>query len=361
MLKTRVCELLNIRYPIVQAAMAWVSNAEMVAAISNAGGLGTLGPNAGATTITRDAYETGERLRAQIRKVRELTDKPFAVNIVVPGPGEEGFSEATLKVATEENVPVAIVSQGSPKVYTERLKQAGLKVLHVVANQKHASTAESAGVDAVITSGTEGGGHSGLDMLTNFILVPLVADAVRIPVITGGGVGDARGLVAALALGAEGIYMGTRFIATKECPVHQNSKQALLQSEATDTVAIRHKRASIEEVKDVQSEMRFGSVRLLLNERARQLVELEAQGKSPEELMKVYLSPPPGYEGKDVNRTMASAIYGDIVHGSVAAGQVVGLIKDIPTCRELVERIMASAEEILNRLSGYKTSVGGYR
>jgi NAD(P)H-dependent flavin oxidoreductase YrpB (nitropropane dioxygenase family) len=354
MIETRVCQLLNIKYPIVQAAMAWVSDAKMVAAISNAGGLGTVGPNAGSITITRDPHETRDRLRAQIRKVRELTDKPFAANVLVPGPGEEEFSEECTKVTIEEGVPVAVVSQGSPEFYTERLKKAGMKVLHVVANPRHAQKAEAAGVDAVITSGTEGGGHSGLDLLTTFVLVPLLADAVKIPIIAGGGVGNGRGLVAALALGAEGIYMGTRFIATKECRVHQNWKQALVQGEATDTVSIRHGRASVEEMEDVQTEMRFGTVRMLLNEYAQGLARIEAEGRSPEEIMKYYSSPPSGYEGKDVSRTMLPVIYGDVAQGGVAAGQVVGLIKDIPTCQELIGRIVSDAEKILERLSAKK-------
>lgn len=350
MLKTRVCELLSIQHPVVQASMAWVTSAEMVAAVSNAGGLGTLGPNAGATIITRDPQENAERMRAQIRKTKELTTKPFAVNVVVPGPGEEAFSEETVKVVLEEGVPVAIVSQGSGRVYTDRLKQAGMKVLHVVGTPRHASSAEAAGVDAVITSGTEGGGHSGFDQLTTFTLVPQVADRVKIPVIAGGGVGDARGFVAALGLGAEGIYMGTRFIAVQECPVHQNWKELLVRSEATDTAAITHGRASAEDVADVQAEMRLGSVRCLRNEYVEKLLELEATGKSPEEIMEFFLSPPSGYEGKEVSRSMIPAVFGDVVQGGLGTGQVVGVIGDIPTCRELIERIMAEAERILDRL-----------
>jgi len=351
MLKTRVCELLNIRYPIVQASMGWVTNAEMAAAISNAGGLGTLGPNAGATTITRDPRETAERLRAEIRKTKKLTTMPFAVNVLVPGPGEEAFSEETVKVVIEEGVPVAIVSQGSGKVYTERLKKAGMKVLHVVGEPKHASAAEASGVDAVITSGTEGGGHSNFYQLTTLILVPSIADSVKkIPVIAGGGIGDGRGLVAALGLGAEGIYMGTRFIATKECPVHQNWKDALVRSGAIDTLSITHGRGSAEETVDVLAEMRFGSVRLLRNEYVDEMINLQTKGKSSEEVMAFFASRPLGYEGKSVSRAMIPAVYGDVEQGGMGAGQVVGLIKDIPTCKELIEQIAAEVEEILNKL-----------
>ena len=350
MIKTRLCDLLKIKYPVVQAAMAWVSDAEMVAAISNAGGVGTLGPNAGAASITRDPNETGERLRAQIKKVKSLSTKPFAVNIVVPGPGEEAFSEITAKVCIEEGVPVAIVSQGSAKFYAERLHEAGIKVLQVIGNAKHARSAEAAGVDAVITSGTEGGGHSNANLLTTFTMVPQVADAVKIPVVAGGGVGDGRGLVAALALGADGVYIGTRFIATKECPVHQNWKDFLVKSEATDTVGIVHGRKSAVEVSDVQTEMRFGSARCLRNEFVRQLLEVDAREKDPEKVMDFFLSRPPGYEGKEVSRSMIPAVYGDIVQGGVGAGQVVGIINDIPSCKELIERVISEAEDILKRL-----------
>lgn len=350
MLRTRICGLLNIEHPILQASMAWVSNAEMVAAISNAGCLGTFGPNAGSVAITRDPRETGERLRAQIIRAKKLTERPFAVNIVVPGPGEEVFTEAIINVAVEEAVPVAIVSQGSAKIYTGRLKRSGMKVLHVVGNTIHAKSAESAGVDAVITSGTEGGGHSGFDHLTTFTLVPQIADRVKIPVVAGGGVGDAKGFMAALVLGAEGVYMGTRFIATKECPVHQNWKDALVESESFDTIAISHGRKTAEGVTDVQAEMRFGSVRLLRNEFSQRCLELVTKGKSHKELMDTRLSRPKGYDGEDVSRAMVSAVYGDIKQGAIATGQVVGLIKDIPSCQDLIDRITTGAERILSRI-----------
>jgi enoyl-[acyl-carrier protein] reductase II len=355
MLKTRVCDLLGIDYPIVQAAMAWVSNAEMVAAVSNAGGLGTLGPNPGATAITRNPQETGDRLREQINKVQSLTSKPFAVNVVVPGPGEEAFSEITAKITIEEHVPVAIVSQGSGRVYTERLKKSGIKVLHVIGTPKHAKSAEAAGVDAVITSGTEGGGHSGFHQLTTLTLVPQVADVVKIPIIAGGGIGDGRGLLAALALGAEGIYMGTRFIAIRECPVHQNWKDLLVQSESTDTVAIKHGRKSAVEATDIQAEMRFGSVRCLVNDYVQKVLDMEEAGKNPDEILDFYMSKPEGYEGKDVSRAMIPAVYGDVVRGGMGTGQVVGLIGDIPAAQELIKRIISQAEGILNSLCSMKT------
>ena len=352
MLQTRLCKLLGIKYPIIQASMAWVTDATMVAAISEAGGMGTLGPNAGATTITRDPAETGKRLREQVVKVRSLTTKPFAVNIVVPGPGEMAFSEHVMKVCIEERVPAAIVSQGSAKVYTDRLHAAGIKVMQVVGSARHAVSAENAGVDAVITSGTEGGGHSNTSLLTTFTMLPQIADAVSIPVVAGGGIGDGRGLAAAIALGADGVYLGTRFIATKECPVHQNWKDLLVRSDAADTVAIVHGRRTPDAgVGDIVVEMRFGSVRCLRNTFAKQLLEVEARSKDPEKVMDFYLSRPPGYEGKEVSRSMIPAIYGDVDEGGVGTGQVVGLIRDIPSCKELIDRMITEADRVVDRLA----------
>ena len=352
MIETRVTSLLGIRYPIIQAAMAWITNAEMVASVSNAGGLGTLGPNAGAKTDTKDAYETGERLRNQIKKVRKLTDKPFAVNIVVPSDeGEKKFSDACLEVAIEEKVPIAIVSQGSPSMYTGRLKAAGTKVLHVVSVPKHAKNAEEAGVDGLITSGTEGGGHGGFDQLTTFILIPQVSDYVKLPVIAGGGIADSRGFIAALALGAEGVYMGTRFAATQECPAHPNLKQALLKASAVDTVTIKHGAYSFDKTLDVQTGMRRGSLRLLLNKFSRQVIEMETRHATPEEILDLLNYPLPG---ADISRTMASSVYGDPDNGRIGAGQDVGLINDIPSCKELIERIINGADNIIERISSLR-------
>ena len=240
-MKTEVTELLGIEHPVLLAAMAWVTNAEMVAAISNAGALGTLGPNAGARTVTIDVNETGERLREQIKRVKSLTDLPFAVNFVVGVAGlDKVYSDRCVEVGIGERIPIAIISQGNPNVYTERLKNAGIKVVHVCATVRHAQKAQEAGVDAIVASGTDGGGHSGFDQNTTFCLVPQVVEAVNIPVIAGGGVANGRQLLAALALGAEGVYVGTRFIATAECPAHEGYKKIILSSKDGDTIAIRH-------------------------------------------------------------------------------------------------------------------------
>ena len=240
-MKTRLTELLGIEHPIVLASMAWITDAGLAAAVSAAGGLGTIGPNAGMKHVSADVVETGERLRGEIRKCRALTGRPFAVNFVVGVAGfDRKFSDTCVAVGMEEKVPVAIVSQGSPLVYTPQLKEAGMNVIHVCSTVRHARKAEAAGADAVVVSGTEGGGHSGFDQITTLCLVPQVVDAVGIPVIAGGGIGDGRGLMAALSLGAEGVYMGTRFIATQECPAHQKAKDVILEAADTSTIAVRH-------------------------------------------------------------------------------------------------------------------------
>jgi NAD(P)H-dependent flavin oxidoreductase YrpB (nitropropane dioxygenase family) len=351
-MRTRLTELLGIRYPIVQASMAWITDAVLAAAVSEAGGLGTIGPNAGCTTVTRDVGETGERLRGQIRKCQELTDKPFAVNFVVGVVGwDRDYSDRCLEVGVEEKVPVAVVSQGSPLVYTRRLKEAGVKVIHVGSTVRHAKKAEEAGVDAVIVSGTEGGGHSGFDQMTTLCLVPQAAEAVRIPVIAGGIV-DARGLVAALALGAEGVYMGTRFMATAECPTHPKVKQAILDAVDTSTMAIRHGSpvARNDESRGDRGfvEERRGSIRLLLNDFARRVLARQGGSLSFEEIIAATGSPE---ENPESNRTIAAFLQGNLERNTITASQASGLIHDVPTCRGLIERVIAEAKPILDRLT----------
>jgi len=267
--KNRICQLLGIRYPIIQAPMNWVSGAELVAAVSNAGGLGTLGPNAGSKDITQDVEETGERMRVQIQKIKNLTKSPFAVNITVGvGPAIE-FSKKIVNVVIEEEVPVAIVSVGRPDVYTQQLKNADLKVMHAISTARHAKKAEEAGVDAVICEGYEAGGHKGYTELTTVVLTPMVADAVKIPVVTGGGIGDARGVLAALALGADGIYMGTRFMTSLESSSHDKVKEAIVKGQDACTVSIP---------KD------FMLARDLSNNFTQKYLEMNKSGASQEEL-----------------------------------------------------------------------------
>ena len=352
-MRTRITDMLEIDYPIILAAMAWVSNAEMVGVISNAGAMGTLGPNAGARSLTKDVKETGERLRDQIRKVRAITDRPFAVNFVVGAAGQDkAYSERCVEVGIEERVPVAIVSQGSPRVYTERLRKAGMKVIHVCSTVEHARKAEQAGVDAIVCSGTEGGGHSGFEQNTTFCLVPQVADAVEIPVIAGGGVADGRQLVAALALGAEGVYVGTRFIATKECPAHDNYKKILLRSKDGDTIAIRHGDVSVDLSKPGIGNRGFtterrGSLRVILDSKIRTLLAQHSGLINYDILMRAY-SGAPTEEWESL--IAAAYIHGKAEKRFFAAGQGVGLIHE-PTlsCEEVIQKFMKEADLALQK------------
>jgi NAD(P)H-dependent flavin oxidoreductase YrpB (nitropropane dioxygenase family) len=351
-MKTRITELLGIRHPIVLAPMAWITDADIAAAVSLAGGLGTIGPNAGFSSVTADVNLTGDRLREQIRKCRSMTDKPFAVNLVVGVVGwDRKYSDKCLEVAVEEKIPVAIVSQGSPLVYTQVLKNEGIKVIHVCSTVRHVQKAEDAGVDAVVVSGTEGGGHSGFDQLTTFCLVPQAADAVNIPVIAGGGVADARGLVGALALGAAGVYMGTRFMATKECPTHANVKEAVLSAMDTSTMAIRHGSPVRSQGADAGDrgfvEERRGSVRMLVNAYLNSVIAQKGGVPSFDDLMQAAGN---AEENPESNRTVSSFIYGNLTDNSITLGQGSGMIKDIPTCADLIHSIMAEAEKVVSRL-----------
>lgn len=351
-MKSRITELLGIEYPIIQASMAWITDAVLASAVSNAGGLGTIGPNAGFSTVTSDVKETGDRLRAQIRKCRELTDKPFAVNYVVGAIGwDRDFSDRCVEIGLEEKAPVAVVSQGSPMVYTQRLKDAGIKVIQVCSTVRHAAKSEQAGVDAVIVSGTEGGGHSGFDQLTTLSLVPQAADAVNIPVVAGGGIVEARGLMAALSLGADGIYMGTRFMACQECPTHDNVKQAILKAGDTGTIAVRHGSPVLKQGDGVGDrgfvEERRGSVRLVINDFLEQLM-VEIDG--PLTVDQIFSRLAENEENPESNRTVAAFIHGDIENNTITAGQGSALIKDIPTCREIIEGMVNDAGPILKKL-----------
>ena len=312
----RICELLGIRYPIIQAPMNWVSGAELVAAVSNAGGLGTLGPNAGSTNITADVEETGERFRTQIRKIKSLTNSPFAVNITV-GFGEEQhkYSRKTVAVAIEEKVPAAVVSVGSPGVYTATLKEAGIKVLHAISTATHALKAEAAGVDAVICEGFEAGGHKGFTELTTLVLTPMVADAVSIPVISGGGIGDARGALAVLALGADGIYMGTRFMATLEAASHDRVKRAIVKGKDVCTVSLP------------KSHM---LARDLSNQFTDTYLRMKSEGAS-DQTLEHYLFGHGQYH---------SQFLGKADEAEICCGQAAGLIDKVESAEDVITRIV---------------------
>ena len=323
--QNRICELLGIRYPIIQAPMNWVSGADLVAAVSEAGGLGTLGPNSGAKKITPDVELTGERMRDQIRKVRDLTRAPFAVNIVA-GFGEDlKYSKRIVEVVIKEKVPVAIVSVGRPDTYTGILKEAGVKVLHAISTARHGKKAEAVGVDAVICEGFEAGGHKGFTELTTLILTPMVVDAVSIPVVTGGGIGDARGVLAALALGADGIYMGTRFMATRESESHSHVKEAIVKGQDVCTISVPKERML---------------ARDLVNDFTREYMQMKFSGASSDELNS-YLKQHSQYQAQQLGRADDAEI---------CCGQVAGLINEVQTAGAVINDILEDLSERFDEL-----------
>ncbi len=315
MLHTRLCDVLGIRYPIIQGGLAYLARAELCAAVSNAGGLGQ---------ITAATLPDPEALRAEIRKTKELTEAPFAVNFAMGYRSLEPYIDVTL----EEGVRHVSITGGNPEPYIKYIDQRvpGVKKVILVAGVRAAKKAESLGADAVIAVGFDGGGHLGRDDVGTMALVPRVVDAVKIPVVASGGIMDARGLVAALALGAEGIEMGTRFVATRECPAHPRYKELLVQQTERDTVIM---------------ERSVGRpARVLQTGGAQRVLEAEARGATLEELL-------PLISGK-VNAK--AALEGDMDEGFVYAGQGIGLIEDVPTVAELFERLLKGAQEIGARL-----------
>ncbi|MFH1091492.1 MAG: nitronate monooxygenase [Pseudomonadota bacterium] len=339
MFKTRICELLGIEYPIIQAPMNWISGADLVAAVSRAGGLGTLGPNAGQKTPSRDPEEVGERLRGQIRKVKSLTDKPFAVNISAStDPQNKPFGDKYLEVSLEEKVAVAITIMGHPRQHTKRLQEAGIKVLHCVTTPRQAHHAQEAGVDAIVSEGYEGGGHIGNEDLTTLTLVPQIVDKVKLPLIAGGGIGDARGFLAMLALGAEGVYMGTRFLATSESDAHPDFKEAVVR--ATNACTLAHGKT-----------LGGGMVRQLKNKFSQAYIQLEMSGGSPEDLVRLIDSYPGPTEGFAVSRMYHSFVRGDVEEGIPAAGQVSSLISKVESAGDVIRKIIKDAADILAKLN----------
>jgi len=318
MKKTRLCKLLGIDYPIIQGGMVWIANAELAAAVSNAGGLGLISPTAGMSSNGDQV----ENLKTQIEIARGLTSKPFGVNLpILNNPQIEALVDMVIKA----EVKVAVTAAGNPALYTSRFKEAGIKVLHLIAAVRHAQSAEKRGVDAVIAEGYEAGGHNGLDELTTLTLVPQVADAVSIPVVAAGGIADARGVVAALALGADGVQMGTRFVATRECVAHQNFKDAVVKASDTDTAITGRK---------------LGPTRILKNELATKLLEMEAAGASAEELL--------AFIGSGRSRT--GQFEGDLAKGEAYCGSIAGMIKEIKSVAEVIQDIVDNYDKVLARL-----------
>ena len=307
-MKTRVTDLLGIRYPIIQGGMAWVAENHLAAAVSEAGGVGLLGA----------ASAPAEVIRREIRAVKAQTDRPFGVNIMLLSP----YAEEVAHVVVEEGVTAVTTGAGSPEKYMKLWKDAGIKVIPVVASVALAKRMERCGADAVVAEGMESGGHIG--SLTTMALLPQVVDAVEIPVIGAGGIADGRGAAAAFVLGAEAVQMGTRFVASKESVVHQNYKDRILNARDIDSAV---------------TGMSTGHpVRCLRNQMTREYLKKEKEGASFEELEQLTL----GSLRKAVQE-------GDMEAGTVMAGQIAGLIKKEETCREVIEEIVAEVKNLLGK------------
>lgn len=305
-IKTEITKLLGIEYPVIQGGMAWVAEYHLAAAVSNAGGLGIIGA----------ASAPPEVVREQIQKTRELTDKPFGVNVMLMNPNAPEVAQ----VVAEEGVKVVTTGAGNPAKFMELWKNAGIKVIPVVASVAMARMMEKAGADAVVAEGTESGGHIG--SATTMTLVPQVVDAVKIPVIAAGGIGDGRGFAAAVMLGAKAVQMGTRFIVAKESIVHKNYKERVIKA------------------KDIDSEVTGRStghpIRVLRNKMTREYLKMESEGVGLEEL-----------EMLTLGSLRKAVMDGDVVDGSLMAGQIAGLVGKEQTCKEMIEEIMDEAEKLL--------------
>lgn len=305
-MKTKITELLGIKYPVIQGGMAWVGEYHLASAVSNAGGLGIIGA----------ASAPPENVREQIREAKKITGQPFGVNVMLMNPN----AEQVARVVIEEGVKVVTTGAGNPAKYIPMWKEAGVKVIPVVASVAMAKMMERAGADAVVAEGMESGGHIGEQ--TTMTLVPQVVDAVSIPVIAAGGIADGRGFAAAFMLGAQAVQMGTRFLTAAESIVHPNYKARVIKA------------------KDIDSEVTGRStghpIRVLRNQMSREYLKLEKQGTPLEEL-----------ELLTLGSLRKAVIDGDVKGGSLMAGQIAGLIKQENTCQEIIEEIITDAEKLL--------------
>ncbi len=307
-MKTRITELLGIEEPVIQGGMAWVAEYHLAAAVSEAGGLGIIGA----------ASAPPEVVREQIRKVKERTSKPFGVNVMLMNPN----APEVAKVVVEEQVPAVTTGAGNPAKFMSLWKEAGVKVIPVVASVAMAKLMVRGGADAVVAEGMESGGHIG--STTTMALVPQVADAIDAPVIAAGGIADGRGMAAAFMLGAEAVQMGTRFVAAKESIVHANYKEKLIKS------------------KDIDSEITGSStghpIRVIRNKMSREYLKMEKEGATLDELEQLTLG------------SLRKAVMdGDVVNGSLMAGQIAGMIQDELSCKEIITSIVSEAERLMNR------------
>ena len=301
-----ICKVLGIKYPIIQGAMAWISDADLVAAVSNAGGLGVLATG----------HLDGEGCRQEIRRLNEMTDKPYAVNVMLLSP----FVEQIVEVICEERVPIVTTGAGSPGKYMKKFKEAGVKVIPVVPSVAMAKMMVKDGVDALIAEGTESGGHVG--KTTTMALVPQVVDAVDVPVIAAGGIADGRGIAAAYMLGASGVQIGTRFLVAKECNVHPNYKAKIIKAKDIDTTTTGNSTGH--------------PVRVIKNKMARAYEALEKKNASAEELEEL---------GRGALKK--AVVDGDVDNGSVMSGQIAGLVKKEQTCKEIIEEMYGEFIQIM--------------
>ncbi len=312
-MKTEITDLLKIKYPIIQGGMAWVAEYHLAAAVSEAGGLGLIGA----------ANAPAEWVREQIREVRRRTDKPFGVNIMLMSPS----ADEVAKIIVEEQVPVVTTGAGNPEKYMTMWKEAGTKVIPVVASVAMAKRMERCGADAVVAEGTEAGGHIGEN--TTMVLIPQIVDAVSIPVIAAGGIADGRGIAAALMLGAKAVQIGTHFVVTKESQVHDNYKKAILKAKDIDS--------------KVTGRTTGHPVRALRNQMTKDYLKLENEGASPEEL-----------EMLTLGGLRKAVVDGDVVHGSVMAGQIAGLVKEELTCQELIQKLVKETDTLMRGTNCYE-------
>lgn len=312
-MKTKITELLQIEYPVFQGGMAWVAEHKLAAAVSNAGGLGIIGA----------ASAPPEVVREEIRKCKELTDKPFGVNIMLLNPNAEDVA----KIVVEEGVKAVTTGAGNPGKFMELWKNAGVKVIPVVASVAMAKMMERAGADAVVAEGMESGGHIG--STSTMALVPQVVDAVSIPVIAAGGIADGRGMAAAFMLGAEGVQIGTRFVVTEEAQVHENYKECILKARDIDS--------------RVTGRSTGHPVRALRNKMTKEYLEKEQAGATFEEL-----------EHLTLGGLRRAVVDGDVQSGSVMAGQIAGMIKEKLTCQEVIQKLVSQTDELIGGKGFYE-------
>lgn len=314
-MQNRITQLFGIKYPIIQAGMIWCSGWELASAVSNAGGLGIIGAGSMYPDI----------LKEQIKKCKAATQKPFAVNVPLLYPDVEKHFETII----EEKVPIVFTSAGNPATWTPKLKQHGIKVVHVIANTKFALKAKDAGVEAIVAEGFEAGGHNGREETTTLCLIPQIRDAVDIPLIAAGGIGDGRAMCAAFALGAEGVQIGSRFVASMESSAHQNFKQRVIDSKEGDTVLTLKQ---------------LTPVRLIKNEFYRQVEEAEMRAANKEELAQIL--------GRA--RAKKGMFEGDLKEGELEVGQIISTFKEIKPAAEIVEAIWNDFSKTIKMLNSLR-------